>query len=323
MTDARWSIEAIRPLVTHENPTGRHLVVTFSCPVSRRHVNARWTAPQSSGVAAQVAGRVQQSAWYEVRRQAQSMVRSVLGGGSLGQIAGSAVDAAIGAHTYAPSARAAQHLSTADRDRGVVEAFKTVASQFAWVQGRWVYGAAAKDLLSPLDRQLQEAPLASGYDRQLAARMLVEVALAHGGVSAEEQSHLEDTLDPQVGSLQALAQRPPLSRAELGEATKGPVRVSLLALAWTLALVDERFDAAEQAKLEGFAAGLQLSPADRARARDLARGWLMDQAFERAFGWGGHDAHARAEAMALGERIGMTQEEVEVAEAKFQRRRAG
>jgi len=153
--------------------------------------------------------------------------------------------------------------------------------------------------------------------------MLVEVATAHGGVSDEEHSHLEEMVDPEQGSLQALVDRPPLTRAELGETTKGPVRVSLLALAWTLAFADERFDPAEEQKLTAFADGLQLSAADRARARDLARGWLMDQAFERAFGWGGHDAHARSHAIALGERIGMTREEVEVAEARYQRRRAG
>ena len=163
----------------------------------------------------------------------------------------------------------------------------------------------------------------SAYDRSLAARMLVEVATAHGGVSTEEASHLEEMLDPAQGSLQALMQRPPITRAELAEATKGPVRTSLMALAWTLALVDERFDPAEGQKLAAFADGLQLKAPERDRARELARNWLLDQAFERAFGFGGHDAHARAMALALGERIGMTRDEVEVAEAKYQRRRAG
>lgn len=323
MADPRWSIDAIRPLVTHENPSGRHLVVTFTCPVSRRHVQARWSGQQATGIGAQVTSRVQQSAWWEVRRQAQSLVRSVLGGGAMGHIAGSAVDAAIGVHNYSTSAKAAQYLSPAEREQGLVEAFRSVSSQFAWVQGRWVHGGAAKELVSPLDRQLQETPLTSSYDRTVAARMLIETALAHGGVSGEEQAYLEDTLDPQIGSLQALSQRPPLTRAELAETTKGPVRITLLSLAWTLAIVDERFDAAEEKKLQAFADGLGLPAPDRAKARDLARHWILDQAFERAFGWGGHDAHARSEAMALGERIGMTRDEVEVAEAKYQRRRAG
>src|SRR5688572_31377884 len=96
MNDPRWSADAIRPLVSHENATGRYLVVTFTCPVSKKHVQARYTMPQNTGVAAQVSNRVQQSAWYEVRRQAQSLVRGVLGGGAMGRIAGSALDGAIG-----------------------------------------------------------------------------------------------------------------------------------------------------------------------------------------------------------------------------------
>lgn len=323
MSDPRWSIDAVRPLVSHENASGRHLIVTFTCPVSKKHVQARYTVPQNFNVGAQVANRVQQSAWYEVRRQAQSLVRGVLGGGAMGRIAGSALDGAIGYNRGYSTTQQVATMSASQREQALVEAFRSVSTQFAWAGNRWVAGSAAKQLLSPLDRQLADAPLTSAYDRSIAARMLVEVATAHGGVSSDEASHLEEMVGPEQGSLQALTSRPPITRAELAETTKGPVRVSLLTLAWTLALVDERFDPAEEKKLAAFADGLQLNAADRGKARDLARGWLMDQAFERAFGWGGHDAHARTEAHALGQRIGMTTDEVETAEAKYQKRRAG
>ncbi len=323
MSDPRFALDAIRPLVSQCNPTGRHLVVTFTCPVSRRHVNARWSAPQADDLGARVARSAQQSVWYEMRRTAHSMLSAALGHGMAGRVAAQTMDAAMSAAGPGRSTSSiARNLSAQEVDRGVLEAFRGVASQFTWVGDRWVHGSAAKQLLSPFDQQLHEHPLATRYDRVLAARMLYEVAAAHGGVSAEERSHLEDVVDPELGSLQALAARPPLTRAELGEASAGGVRVTLLALAWTLALCDEAFDEAERAKLKALADGLALRPADADKARDLARGWVMDQAFERAFGWGGHDVHAREQAVELGRRIGMTREEVEVAEARYQRRRS-
>ncbi|MCB9685324.1 MAG: hypothetical protein H6738_23000 [Alphaproteobacteria bacterium] len=324
MSDQRFTLEAIRPLVSQCNPTGRHLVVTFTCPVTRRHVNARWSAPQRNDVASRVAASAKQSMWYEMRRQAHSMLATALGHGMMGRVASQTMDAAMYAASPGNSystASAARNLSQGEVDQGVVEAFQSVASQFAWAGNRWVHSSAAQQVLSPLDAQLQQHPLVTRYDRLLAARMLYEVAASHGGVSPEERSHLEDVIDPELGSIQALAQRPPLSRAELAEASPGGVRVSLLALAWTLALVDESFDEGERRKLAELTQGLGVPQGEADRARDLARSWILDQAFERAFGWGGHDVTAREMAVDLGRRIGMSREEVEIAEARFQRRR--
>ena len=72
-----------------------------------------------------------------------------------------------------------------------------------------------------------------------------------------------------------------------------------------------------------IAAGLAIPPPEQIRARDLARSFVLDQWFERAFAWGGHDVHLRDQAIAVGQRIGMTRDEVETAEARFQKRRAG
>jgi uncharacterized tellurite resistance protein B-like protein len=324
--DPRFTIEAIRPLVTQEHAQGRYLLVTFTCPTSRRPVSGKWTVPDSwsRDVAAKVTAQAKQTAWYEVRRQAHSMLHSVLGHG-LGRIAGSALDSAYYASgpTSASAPSPAAALTGVAKDQAIVEAFRSVAAEFTWVSGKWVHKSAASSLLSPFERELHDRPL-GGYEKQVAARLCLEIAGSSGGISQEERSHLEDALaqvgsDP--GSLEALAARPPLSKAELAEVSKNN-KLGLLALGWTIAYADEAFDSAEQARLDSAAEGLGLSAADRIKARDLARGWLLDQWFERAFAWGGHDVHLREQAVALGTRIGMTRDEVEAAEASYQRRRA-
>lgn len=324
MSDPRFTIDAIRPLVSQLNPTGRHLVVTFTCPSTRRNVSARWSAPQQSSVGAAIGRGVQQSMWYELRRQAHSVVASALGHGMAGRIASQAMDSAMYASSpgssYGSYASSAASLTPAEQERGVVEAFKSVASQFAWTGREWVHASAAKQMLSGMEAQLAEHPLANRYDRLLAARMLYEIAAASGGVSDEERLQLEDVMDPELGSIQLLSKRPPLTRAELGEASAGGVRVTLMALAWTVAYADERFDAAEGAKLQAFAQGLQLREADQQKARDLARTYVLDQLFDGILAHG-HDVHAREHAVQVGQRLGMSREEVEVAEARWLRRR--
>lgn len=324
MSDPRFTIDAVRPLVSQTNPTGRHLVVTFTCPVTRRHVNARWSAPQQSSFGAAVGRSVQQGLWYEMRRQAHSLMSSALGHGMAGRIASQAMDSAMYAASpggqYGSYQNAAASMTPQEVEVGIVEAFKTVSSQFSWTGREWVHGSGAKQLLSGMQAQLAEFPLAQRYDRLLAARMLYEVASASGGVSDEERTQLEDVMDPELGSIQLLSKRPPLSRAELGEATPGGVRVTLMALAWTVAYADESFDQAEGSKLDAFAQGLQLKSTDRDKARDLARTFVLDQLFDGILTHG-HDVHAREHAVAVGQRLGMSRDEVEVAEARWLRRR--
>jgi uncharacterized tellurite resistance protein B-like protein len=323
MSDPRFTIDAIRPLVSQMNPTGRHLVVTFTCRATRKHVNARWSAPQQSGVASALGRGVQQSMWYELRRTAHSMMATALGHGMAGRIASQAMDSAM--YAAAPGstgyASAAASLSPQEQEYGIVEAFKTVSSQFSWTGREWVHGSGAKQLMSGMEAQLAEFPLVNRYDRLLAARMLYEVAAASGGVTDEERIQLEDVMDPEIGSLQLLAKRPPLTKAELGEATAGGTRVTLLALAWTLAYADEKFDAAEGQKLQAFGEALQLRQQDRDKARDLARTYCLDQLFEGILAHG-HDVHAREHAVGVGQRLGMSRDDVELAEARWLRRRA-
>ncbi|MEQ1567892.1 MAG: hypothetical protein ABMA64_19795 [Myxococcota bacterium] len=318
MGDPRFAPEVIRRLVTHENLSGRHLIVTFTCPRTRTHVNARYSVPERSGLGQQVARQAGSTAWYELRRAANQLLAGALGHGVAARIATNTVNTAMSGAVVSTGTRT---IGATERDEALVEAFRSVQGQFAWSGDQWVHQAAAAAQKSPLERSLTERPL-SGYDRQVLARMCIEIANAAGGISEEERAQLDDALDPSMGSLEALARRPALTRAELAETTVA-ARPALLALATAVAYCDERLDPSEQRRLDAFAEGMQISAAARVKVREDACGWVLDQWFDRAFEWGGHDEHAREQAVALGARIGMTRDEVEVAEARFQRRRAG
>ncbi len=69
--------------------------------------------------------------------------------------------------------------------------------------------------------------------------------------------------------------------------------------------------------------GASMSTALLEPLRGGGRGHLLDQALERMIGWGGHDQHARDELYALGSRLDMSREAVELAEARFQKRTGG
>ena len=178
------------------------------------------------------------------------------------------------------------------------------------------------EAMSDFEQLLAAAPIAHPYDRQVMARMLVEIARGDGRLSSEESTWLTEVITPDLGDVHALAARPPLTPAELSSTSQGAVRKSLLVLAWAMALVDEEMADAERALLAHYARGLGLPNAGVETCRKAAQTYILDQAMERMFTWGGHDEYARAQLYGLAERIGMPVHEAQQAEARHLRRKS-
>jgi uncharacterized membrane protein YebE (DUF533 family) len=316
-----FTYEAIEPLIAEATQHGANLVFVFRCPVSGQAAQARVGVEQGSPMSSLASG-VSRSLLSSLRYSAAAAVRSALGHGALGRAAGQAVQSAIysmgtGSSSSQPS------ISEARRRQAAVDAFQTVSGQFVWdPQGaRWISARAAAELMSPFERQVAEAPIASAYDQAVLARMLVEISAVDGHLGDDERAMLSDLVPPAAGSVDTLLERPPLTEAELAETTEGPVRDSLLMLAAALAVCDEHFAAEERGRLDHYARGLGFADRRRDEALARARGFVLDQVLERVFGWGGHDEHARREVLAIASKIGMDERDAQIAEARFQKRR--
>lgn len=313
--------ENVAPLVADMRESGRTVQVTFRCPVSGDTVSSSHSVPRDTSTSSQVMQTAQRSMMYGIQSSVSRAISQAFGYNSIvGRVAG---DVARQAVYSATSTSNSQSLSAREKQAAVLEAFRKVSSRFVWDNSRahWISAKAAKELLNPFEQQLSEHPLSHNYDRVILARMLVEIARADGRLSSDESSWLNEFIGPDLGSIAELANRPPLSAAELSETSQGGVRQTLLMVAWTMAVVDESFDASEQRLLQHFSSGLRLNANQVRDARAAALGYILDQALERMFTWGGHDAHARNELFALAERLGMSRQEAEVAEARYQRRK--
>ena len=316
------SYETVQPLVAEARPQGRTLEVTFACPVSGKQVRARHNIPYRPDTTDYIADAAKRTVMNELRWAVLGAMRSAFGSGVVGRTAGHvASDAVYGATRNVASSGGT--LSAKEQKLALVEAFKSVASQFAWDEGhgRWISKEAAEDTLSPFARQLQAAPLSHPYDRLVASRMMVEIAAADGRFPPDEEAFLTEFLDPEAGALQSLATRPVLTDAELGQCSRGEVRATLLMLAWALALADQRFDDSEQYRLADHARGLGLAGPAAAKIREMAQGFVLDAAMERLFVFGAHDARSRGQLYEIAGRMGMGQDEASLAEARFLRRR--
>jgi len=310
----------IAPLIADLSSSGRSVRVVFRCPVSGDQVNASHAVSGKPAASSQLMNTAKRSMMYSLQRTLSTTIRDVFGYNMVGRMAS---DVARSAVQTAAQGTSRNTLSAAEQRDAALEAFKTVSSRFVWdnSRGHWISTKAATELLSPFERQLGAHPVSHGYDRTVLARMLVEVARADGRLSNEESSWLTDFIAPDLGSVRDLAARPPLTGPELGETSAGGPRQTMLMVAWTLALTDEHFDEQERTILQHFAKGLQLNTSQAKAARAAAQGYILDQILERMFTWGGHDATAREQLMSLASRLGMSPQEAQVAEARYQRRK--
>lgn len=319
MPDISW--DNVQPLVADSQVSGRSVRVTFRCPVSGRNMPASGSVPPDTSITGRVASQAKRSFFNELRWAVSRSIRSALGYNFLGRIAadvvGGAVDAAV------RGSPASSGLSEAERQRAIVEAFRAVQGRFVWdgTRGRWIGADAAQQAMSTFEQQLAKAPLNERYDRALLARMLVELATADGRLTRDEEALLLDLLDADVGDAGSLARRPALTAAELSEASPGPVRETLLMLAWSMALCDEELYEGERQRLESFARGLGVAAAAERQVREAAQAHVLEQVLDRVARMGPYDERAREQVNAAGARLGMSADQCAKAEARFLKRR--
>lgn len=311
----------VQPLVQSIDVRGRTIQVRFACPVSGQTVDARYNVPRDNSMGSRVSQQMKRNLMWSLQSAVASAIRSTMGHNIAGRMAS---DVARSAMTGVQQQVNSNTLSAREQSAALVEAFRSVQSQFVWDAQRatWISQTAMGEAMSDFEQLLAAAPIAHPYDRQVMARMLVEIARGDGRLSSEESTWLTEVITPDLGDVHTLAARPPLTPAELGSASQGAVRKSLLVLAWAMALVDEEMADAERALLAHYARGLALPNAAVESCRKAAQTYILDQAMERMFNWGGHDEYARAQLYGLAERIGMPVHEAQQAEARHLRRKS-
>lgn len=318
------NIENVNPLISNESLDGKSMTFVFSCPVSATQVTASHAVQIAAGGQPDGMSKIKKTAISSLRGPLSSAIRGAFGRGTVGKMLGS-IASKSASTAIAESAKGARtpRISGEQRDAAAVAAFRSVSGQFEWDSTRstWVSSQAAAELMSGFQRQVGSAPIDSAYDQEVSWRMMVEVASADGELQGEEREILALFIDPSRCSIEELVQRPALSSAELAEVSQGAVRKSMLSIAWLIALANDGCDAAEAMRLESFASSLELEGEEATSARHLAEEFLVEQMLTKEQS-SGDAQHSRAVIQDLADSIGMSQDRLERAEARFHKRRS-
>jgi uncharacterized tellurite resistance protein B-like protein len=252
-----------------EEVHGDVVAVTFHCPVTGKlfHAVATMRPPV---IAPLPPGKGGTELHTHARRGFRGLLRGVF--------AAAVVDEATARKRsrHLPGATAVYYDHTS-RETAVVEAFETLATNFAWDEARqaFVEAEVMHNTLSGFDMQLQSHPLLNKWERVMAARMLAEIVAADGKVTSAEREFFKSFLSTDTGTLDELIQQGRVSKMELEE-TRPAARATMLMLAYGVAMCDERLDAREQNILARLAKGLGVA-LDR---EEQIRHWACEKVVE-------------------------------------------
>jgi hypothetical protein len=308
--------ETIQPLIAHAEQQGSSMRVVFRCPVSGYETEASAGLRQASSMGSRMSGTIKRSLMWSVRSVIAGAVRSAFGYGIVGSVLAGASREAVQA------GEEKLRYSEEDQREAVERAFQSVSDRFLWdaEQGRYIAAQAGGEVITGFMRQLVDAPATTKYDRLVSARMLAEIASADGQLGQDEHMFLSGFITPDLGTVDELWRAPRLSTAELAETSEGPVRDTMLMLAWAVAWTDERLAAEEEARLREYAAALSVPATRQTEIQDHVRTYLLDQALGRAYAGGRRDAAAHAEAMEFARRLGLDATTAERTDIRFRKR---
>ncbi|MCC6461149.1 MAG: TerB family tellurite resistance protein, partial [Saprospiraceae bacterium] len=151
-----------------------------------------------------------------------------------------------------------------ERESAIVDAFIKVQAYFPQAEPQIVKRSAPPppspkaEQLSPFEQQLRKAPLQNHFEKEILARILVEMAGVDGDIEAEEREMLEDVITPDLGTIPGLMQKDPVSPMECREISAGSKETIYMA-AWMMALANMDISPAEENLLQEYADMFALS----------------------------------------------------------------
>lgn len=320
MRDSQFSYDQIKDLVVSADVEGRQMHVVFGLPGSNETHEASVSIRQGRDVSSQVGRSVKRQAVNEVRRTFSRMLRGVFGGGFVGRTARQAFNTA--------SREQAQQImykpSEKEKEQAIEDAFRRVSRNFEYNAAAGTWGApgsggatdgggaaAAKHEPTPFEAHLAKHPVDSKFERDILARLLVHIAMADGSLADEEKEFFSSSIPEEIGTIESLAGKDPVSGVEAGELSGG-VKETIYMLAWTISSIDMDTSPQETALLHEYREKFGLSESKGSELEKLAKFNVLD-------GYMTEDI-SREELFELGSKIGLSNDDAERAKIQWMKR---
>lgn len=244
--------QLIEPLIVRTEEDGSRMLCEFQVPGSDETVESQATIKRLNSAMGMASRTLKRNLANQVRRGATQALRGVLGGGFVGRTGTSIFNQV----TRDQVRDFTSSFTEAEKQAAVLAAFERVSDNFYFDEADYTWKAPPEfergkkgrkdpDKMSDFEKQLDKHPVTDYFEREVLARLLVEVASVDGRIDEEEREFLDAFIGRDLGSIDEISIRDPLSSTECEEVSPG-VRETLYMLAWVTSLKDMHLDARER-----------------------------------------------------------------------------
>jgi hypothetical protein len=313
----------IQPLIIKEDANGGKMECEFEVPETGEVVPSKVSIRRDRSMAGQIKSRVTRTVTNRARTSVSRMVRGFLGGGMLGSIGSQVVNTG--------SRELTQDLTRGFSDRekqaAVVEAFKKVAKHFqyddvlGWQKGTIAAAASRSSKretptterkkvernASEFEKLVHKNPITNSFEQDVLGRVLIEIAQADGGISADEEAFLKEFI-PNYGTF---SQKPLLTPIECEEVSKNN-KSTIYLLAWAVALVDLELSPLEEGKLFELGDWFEFDDKTMDNTVRVTKSFILEQNLTLT--------SSNEEAVTIGKLLGLSDDEALRTFIKFKKR---
>lgn len=270
--------EQIKKALVSANVEGSKMECTFRTATGEL-IASSVTIRQMHSMNSQVTRNVKNIVISRARSRASSLINHLLGGGILGSAASSVVrnvtNPSYHDWTYSEEEKQAAIEEAYARVKAQVEQGERQGVASAPVVAPAAVPAVQAENIPEFERQLQKSPLSNRFEKEILARMLVEVAQADGEIDRGEREWLDALISPEIGTVQQLILRDPVSPVECRELSPA-AREMIFKSAWVLSLKDFHLNLVEESILMEYADMFGLNEATASRLIREARMYVLE-----------------------------------------------
>jgi uncharacterized membrane protein YebE (DUF533 family) len=250
------SYEDIQQYVQDTQIEGSQVICTFLTP-SGETVESSARIRKSDSIKGTLQRKTTRMVGNKAKREASRMVRGILGGGMMGRLGSSTV------RSLMKDTGSQFQYTEEEKQEAILAAFEKVADLFEeppTAEKKVEAGSQSttETTLFPRTRKLlKSAPVKNPFEREVLARLLVQVANADGHIDEDEADYLQGVIGEEFGTVEELLQKEPVSAVEAGELGRRSKK-TIYQLCWLTALTDGELRPAEEEVLTQLAEKLEL-----------------------------------------------------------------
>ena len=193
--------------------------------------------------------------------------------------------------------------------QAIIDAFLDSGEFFySKIEQKWISRRAAGTQESEFEKQIRLFPAIEAIEKSILIRVMVSLANVDGDLSPREMTFLQSFLEKSKDELINILAKNMPERAEFDQIARSPARETILMLAWTIALTDEKIEENERVHLATIAEIMDIPFKRSLELKQFAQFYILEKSIKDIITNKQWNEQTRSTIIEIGAKVGLNEE---------------